>query len=276
MANQTDADTFAARLDAAFSTLRFDQNRVATSFTGVGDLAGSSFEFQLDDFTDVNIDKVEVTAPPVAGQSAVIEFTVNGEVFRSDTNLGASIDKYEIIEFSSLTSPNKLTLRNGGVFADLSSQALADAFRDDIEMSFDLGNGTGSVSFQFGAQTTNTLEVSIGSATTYSLFDGQTPDILSQANAIAAQPLIDDAIDEVTGLMAKVGALQERTTYAANGLSNEITYKDQARSALADTDIAFEATQLALATVQAQSAIAVIAQTQALALDMVGLLKAAS
>lgn len=273
VANQTAADTFAARLDAAFSTLHYSQNRIATSFTGVGDLAGASFEFQLDDFSDVQIDAVRVTAPPSAGQSAVIEFDVSGETFRSNSNLGSSISQYEIIELGSLSSSNKLTLRMGNVQANLSTQTLANEFRRDIEMAFDLGNGSGSVQFQVGASSSDTLSVSIDAASTYRLFGGQTPDILSQTAAGDAQPILEGALHEVTGLMAEVGALQARTTYAANNLNNQILYKDQARAALMDTDIAFEATQLALATVQAKSAIAVLAQTQALASEMVSLLK---
>ncbi len=271
--NQAAADTLAARLDAAFSTLTFSQNRVATSFTGVGGLAGASFEFQLDDFSDVTIESISVSPPPGVGQSSVIEMQVNGETFRSASNLGTNISQYEIIELSSTTTTNKITLRQGNVQADLSTQAAADTFKDNLEAGFGIGAGTGSVSFQIGSASTDTLDVSIGSASTYSLFDGQSIDVLSQGNATAAQPVLDSAIDEVTGLMAEVGSLQARTTYAANGLNSEIQYKDEARAALADTDIAYEATMLALATVKAQSAIAVIAQTQSLAREMVSLVK---
>lgn len=271
--NQADADTFAARLDAAFSTLDFSQNRIASSFTGVGDLAGATFEFQLGDFSDVTIDSLSVTAPSAPGQSATLQIGINGETFQSGSNLGDSISEYEIVELASTTTSNKITLRMGNVEADLSSQALADGFKADIEAGFDLGNGTGSVSFQIGAQSDNTLEVSIGSASINTLFNGQTIDVLSQANATAAQPVIDDAIDTISGLLAEVGALQERTVYAADSLNNEILYKDQARSALADTDIGYEATMLALATVQAQSAIAVLAQTQSMARELVSLVK---
>jgi len=276
VANQADTDIYAARLNAAFSTLTFSQNRFASSFTGVNNLIGATAEFQLGDFSGVDVDSITVTAPPTSSTSAIIEMQVNGETFRTNTNLGDSISEFETVELTSLTTSNKITLRMGDYQVDLSTQTLADDFETNLETSFGLGSGSGSVSFQFGATPENKLDVSIGAATTQKIFAGQTPDISSLANATTAQSILDDAINEVTGLMATVGALQERTTYAANGLNNEILYKDQARSALADTDLAYEATQLALATVQSQSAIAVLAQTQALALDMVGLLKMAS
>ncbi len=274
VSNQSDADIYAARLGAAFSTLSFSQNRYADSFNGVNNLIGATAEFQLGSFTNVDIDRIDVYAPPTSTTSAVLEMEVNGEIFRSNTNLGNSISEFETIELNSLTTSNKITLRMGDYQVDLSLQSLADAFEANLETSFGLGNGSGSVSFQFGASPENKLDVSIGAATTQKLFSGQTPDVASQTSATDAQPILDAALDEVTGLMAEVGALQSRTSYAANNLNNEIVYKDLARSALADTDVAFEATQLALSTVQAQSAIAVLAQTQALALDMVSLLKA--
>lgn len=274
--NQADADIYAARLDAAFSTLTFNQNRIADSFNGVNNLIGATAEFQLGDFTNVDIDRIDVYAPPTSNTSAILEVEVNGEVFRSNSNLGDSISQFETIELNSLTTSNKITLRTGDYQIDLSTQTLADTFEQNLETSFGLGNGSGSVNFQFGASPDNSLNVSIGAATTQKLFGGQTPSVLTQADAVAAQPIIDGAIDEVAGLLADVGALQERTSYAANGLTSEIQYKDEARAALADTDLAYEATALALATVQAQSAIAVIAQTQSLALDMVSLLKASA
>ncbi len=273
VANQADADIYAARLNTAFSTLSFSQNRFASSFTGVNNLIGATAEFQLGDFSSVDIDRIDVTAPPTTSTSAIIEVEVDGEVFRTNTNLGNSISEFETIELNSLTTSNKITLRMGDYQVDLSTQSAADAFETNLETSFGLGTGSGAVSFQFGATPENKLDVSIGAATTQKLFSGQTPSVLSQTAATDAQPILDAAIDEVAGLMAEVGALQQRTSYAANGLNNEILYKDQARAALADTDIAFEATQLALATVQAQSAIAVLAQTHALASEMVSLLK---
>lgn len=273
VANQAGADTFAARLDAAFSTLEFSQNRIADGFTGVGDLAGATFEFQLGDFSEVTIDSLSVTAPPAPGQSAVIEIDVNGETFRSNSNLGDTISEYEIVELTSTTTSNKITLRMGDAEADLSTQVLADGFKDDIEAGFDLGNGTGSVSFQIGAASDNVLEVSIGSASIDRLFGGESIDVLTQAAADDAQPVIEDAITAVSGLLAEVGALQERTAYASDAINNEILYKDAARSALADTDLGYEATMLALATVQAQSAVAVIAQTHSLAQELVSLVR---
>lgn len=273
--SQAAADTYAARLDAAFAGINYSQNRIATSFTGAGDLAGSSFEFQLDNFDNVMIDRIDVSGPATPGASATVEFTVNGELFRSASNLGTSIGARELIEFQSTTTSNKITLRQGNQDIDLSTSGAADSFETLLETSFGLGEGDGSISFQLGETVEGTLEISIGSAATDTLFAGATLDMSSTGSAAAAETVIQSAIDTVTMMMADVGAYQSRTQYAADNISMQITEKESARAALADADIPTEATNLAISTVRAQSAISVLAQTQSLYSYMLNLLEVA-
>ena len=265
VANQTDANTFASRLDAALGGLTFTQNRYATSYTGTGDLAGSTFEFRLDDFANVDVESISVTEAPTASGDAIVEFTVNGETFRSNSDPGTTISEYEVIELASTSTSNVLTLRMGDQSVDLSTASGAADFEEDLAESFGRGEGTGTVSFQIGAQSTNTLEMNIGSATTDKLFSGQSINVLTQSAAGTAETVIDEALTEVGELMATVGSYQARLDFTSNDLSNQILYKDEARGALADTDVAEESTSLALATVQSQTAIAVLAQTNSFA-----------
>ncbi|MFO1242591.1 MAG: flagellin [Rickettsiales bacterium] len=276
VANQTAANTYAARLDAAFSTIDFSQNRIASSFSPTGNLVGSSFEFQLNNFDKVMLNKIDVTGPSTPGGSAVVEFTVNGELFRSASNLGTSIGTRETIEFQSTTTSNKITLRQGSQDIDLSTSSAADAFETLLETAFGVGTGNGSISFQLGETSQDALEVSIGSAATDKLFAGQSLDMSSTSSAATAQTIIQSAIDEVTSMIAEVGSYQARTHYAADNINMQITTKESARSALADTDIPIEATNLAMATVQAKSAISVLTQTQALQNYMLNLLEHAA
>lgn len=273
--NQAAADTYAARLNAAFAPITFSQNRIATSFTGAGNLAGSSFEFQLGDFSNVTIDKIDVLGPASPGASATVEFTVNGELFRSSSNLGTSIGTRETIEFQSTTSNNKITLRQGSQDIDLSTDNAAATFESLLETSFGLGTGSGSISFQLGETVEGALEVSIGSAASDKLFAGQTLDMSSTVTAGTAETLIQSAIDTITYMMADVGSYQARTQYAADNISMQITEKESARASLADTDYPTEATNLAIATVRAKSAISVMAQTQSMYNYMLNLLEVA-
>jgi len=272
--NQAQADTYAARLDAAFSTLTFSQTRPATSFTAAGALAGASAEFRLQDFSDVKVDDIQVYAPPSAGQDAVIDITVNGDVFRSQLGVRSSIGDYEPIVFTNLNNGNEqIVLRNGSVTQDLSTQTLADSFETALKNAFGWGNGNQAVTFQIGENSTDTLRVSIGDASTNRIFGGLTPDVLTQGNATTAQATIAAAKDEITGMMAEVGAAQSRVGYANDYLSLASTSVDAARGALADTDIAYESTQLALAQVMAQTSIAVLAQTFTLSNSLLSLVE---
>lgn len=273
--NQAAADTYAARLNAAFAPIAFSQNRIATSFTGAGNLAGSTFEFQLGDFSNVAIDKIDVTGPASPGATATVEFTVNGELFRSASNLGTSIGTRETIEFQSTTSSNKITLRQGSQDIDLSTANAAANFESLLETSFGLGTGNGSISFQLGETVAGALEISIGSAASDKLFQGQALDMSSTATAAVAGNIIQNAIDTITYMMADVGSYQARTQYAADNISMQITEKESARASLADTDYASEATNLAISTVRAKSAISVLAQTQSMYNYMLNLLEAA-
>ncbi len=273
--NQPAADTYAANLDAAFAGLTFSQNRIASSFNGVNSLVGSTAEFTLGDFSgDVVVDRIDVTAPSGSGTTATIEFDVNGETFRSSGTLGTSIGNYEIIELNSTTTGNKITLRTGNQTIDLSTDAVAATFETTLETSFGFGTGSGTVSFQIGSSPDNKLEFSISSASSEKLFDGADITVDSQFNAATASDALDVAIDRVTGIIANVGSKQQIAQRAQTALENEITNKDAARAALADTDIAFESTSLAINLVRSQSAIAVLSQIPGLYSGLLDVLKA--
>lgn len=275
--NQADADIFAARLDAAFSTLSFYQNRISSSFVPAGQLANASAEFQLKDFSDVTLENVSVTAPAAPGLDAVIDLTINGQTFRSASGLGGILGDYENLVFTNLADGNqKITLRNGSTTIDLSNQANADTFEASLKTAFGFGTGGGSLSFQLGESSADKLNIRISSAKTSALYNGATPDLTTQPNAVAAEIVIDAAIDTVTGLIASVGAYQSRVGYASDSLSSSITALDEARSVLEDADIAQESTNLASATAQQQAAIYVLAQTSGLRSDLLTLLKPAA
>lgn len=274
VSNQTNANTYAARLDTAFSTLTFYQSQFVSSYTGTGSLAGSTFEARLDDFSNARIDEISVTAPPAAGQDAVIEFTLNGELFRSQAGLGNSIGAREQVTFTSTTDGNRvLRLNNGDNDIDLSTSTLADTFKDLLRTNFNLGEGDGQLTFQVGTSTTDTIGVTINSATSDSLFNGESVDLSSSTNATTAQTVIDDAIDQLNEMIALVGAGQARIGYAENVINDTITELESARATLADTDVSYESTQYATAVVQQQAAISVLAQAQTLGANLLDLLQ---
>ncbi len=85
--SQADANNFATRLDAAFSTLEFSQQREVTSFNGTGNLVGASFELNSQNFSGLRVQDVNVTA---GGTASSLEVNISGTTFRA-ANLGQSI-----------------------------------------------------------------------------------------------------------------------------------------------------------------------------------------
>ncbi len=273
VANQANADTYASHLDAAFSGLSFSQTRFVSDFAATGNLTGASVEIKSDDFsTGTTVDNVTVTASPGGGVAPVIQLQVNGETFRSNSNLENNIAENQVIELTSSTSSNKVTIRMGNFSNDISDDTNAATFQSLLRSNFGVGTGNSSVSFQVGSSSSDTLDISIGSASSDSLFNGQTLDITSVADSAIALTALSTASNTILGMMTSVGALQERSQIISSNLSSSITEQEAARSALADTDVAAESISLALSIVQSQSAIAAIAQTQQLQTSLLDLI----
>lgn len=272
VSNQTDANAFANRLTAAFSTMTVYQSRAITSFAGVGVLAGGTGEMQLDDFSSALVDDIEVIASPAAGQDATIQLTINGEVYRS-SNLGDTIGAREMITLSSAENGNRqIRIINGDTEIALGNATAADTFATDLRASLGLGSGSGALSFQVGATDDNSISISLGSAQTDVLFEGEDLDITTAGNAATASTVIDDALDQLNQILAEVGSTQAALGYAYDATTNSINEIDRARAVLADTDIASESTVFAAAVVQQQAAISVLAQTQRLGSNLLSLL----
>lgn len=272
--NQADANSFANRLDAAFAPLNVYQSRQVSNFTGVGQLAGATAEIRLNNFSqNLNINDIRVSESTGVGINASVEIEINGEIFRNAT-LGRSIGANETVTLTSLNDVNNvIRIRNGSTAIDLSSAANAATFEATLNTNFGLGDGDSSISFQFGTTPDDKIDISIRSATSNSLFDDASPALTDQAASAAAQTVLDDAIDELGAIIASVGSSQAVVGFAYDAISNNITTTEAARSALADTDIASEATIFAGAIVQQQAAIAVLAQTQLLGNNLLDLLR---
>ncbi len=85
-------------------------------------------------------------------------------------------------------------------------------------------------------------------------------DITDQDNAVDSLESLDDAISQVSGYRAKLGAYQSRLEKTENHLSNEYASVTEAESRIADTDFAEAAANLATAQIKNEAAISVLAQ----------------
>lgn len=126
--------------------------------------------------------------------------------------------------------------------------------------------------FQVGSTSSDSLKVSISSASANSLFNGQTLEVSSLASAQVAGNALDAAIAKVTALRADVGALQSRFNFASANIESSIQNQDAARGTLLDTDVSAESTAYATAQVQLQAGIAVLAQANQLPQNLLKLI----
>lgn len=276
VANQTQADSYATRLNAAFSGLSFTQKKSITNFLGTGSLNGATASLQQGTGVAPRINAVSVSAPQSAGTDGVIDFTLGDKTFRANVGLGHSIGAHETVKFTNIANSSEvLSVTNGATALDFSTANAAATLQTALTSAFHIDTpGTGT-DFQVGLDASNTLNVSIGSVSSFSLFGGETPDVSSQADALAAQSKLDTARQTVQSLLATVAGKQTSLNYAAANLQQTITAVSQANSALADTDIAAESTDYALNTVKVNAGIAVLAQAMALPNGLLMVLRAA-
>lgn len=281
--SQDNANTFAARLDAALQGLTFYQKRVISSYVGAGDiltngsvtgsLTGTSFELQLEDFADVSISDIRVSPPLTGNTNGIIEFEINGELFRSAGTITDRIGAYGIYRFDSLTNANHfLEMRTGANVTYFRNTDEATNLANALKDAFGFGSGGESLQFQVGTTTQDTLKVNIRNAQTVKLYDGEDINVLTQDSASHASDVLDEAIRLITSIRADVGALQSRFDYAANNVESALQNQDAARGTLLDTDIARESTAYATAQVQLQAGIAVLAQANLLPQNLLKLI----
>lgn len=296
--DQDDADDFAARLNKAVEGLDIFQIRTIKSYSGTGsifptgsttqsgNLTGTTFKMINNDFSDLKIEKIKVEAPVTGGTEALIEMTVNGEVFRSGysnvgatTALGSSIAASGSIGLVSTTDPRKIIqFTNGATQIDITDSAEAEGFQAALERAFGVGEGGSGLSFQVGVNTSDVISVSVRDSGTENIYrddDGNVVlsiaiDTLSGANS--AGSILDNAINTVTAIRADIGALQSRFDYASANVESSIQNQDLARSTFLDTDVADESTKFAGAQVRLQASISVLAQANQIPMQLMKLI----
>lgn len=286
--NQSTADTFAARLDAAFSSLNFYQKRdvsnsafvaagsIYTGTTQTGSLSGASVDLKLSNFVGDNarVSSVRVEAPAAGASDGKITITLaNGEVFQTASGLTDDLDDGSTTTLTSTTNPNHtiqltvgtINLGGSGEAIKFENDSQAAAFQAALEEAFGLGEGQGGLSFQTGTTVSDSITVALASAATGDLYlddDGvfSDLDIGTSAGAEIASSVLDNAINTVAALRATVGALQSRFDFASANITSSIQNTEAARSEFLDVDIADESTKFATSQVRLQASISVLAQ----------------
>lgn len=271
VANQAEANIYAAQVNAAFQGLSFNQTRAISSFkaegaiinsagTSIGSLVGASVSAQLPSFESNKLTTVSVNAPSAGAVDSEVSLTIDGVAYTSrgiGTKLGAN-QTYTLFKAGDSSAFVKFTTGNDAI--DLSTDSNAVAFENALKTAFGVSDDSAALSFQIGTTSTESLGVNIAEASTDALYNGQSLSILTIEGAAKASAAIDVALQTVTSIRAGVGALQSRFNFASANIQISVQNQDASRSELLDTDIAAESTDYATAQVKLQAGISVLAQ----------------
>ena len=311
-------NTIAANIQADLDALTINQVRTFSTTTGgipstnadgtvLAGLSGSNVTLSSTDFDVVNntapvIGAFNVTAFVTATSSFSASTTIGGVAYSTTATTNAVVDAASGVALETLdlddagSGTGVLRLYKGGdattnpndyieinlVPATLNainagSVENAQTLETALNSLFGVGNN-GALSFQVGANVTDSISVSISSALTTTIYaddngDVQTLDITTQANAQQAIEVVGNAISTVIGRRADVGAAISRFNFAASNLEVSISNQDAARGSFLDADVATESTNFATAQVKLQASIAVLAQANALPRNLLTLLQ---
>lgn len=152
----------------------------------------------------------------------------------------------------------------------LTNPELRTQFVNALNIGF--GRAGGGVDFALGTERTDSLRVQISNASSSALYNGQSLNVTTVADAQAAGDALNVAIANVTSIRADVGAMMSRFDFASANIEISLQNQDAARGTLLDTDIASESSAYATAQVQLQAGIAVLAQANLLPQNLLKLI----
>ena len=121
--------------------------------------------------------------------------------------------------------------------------------------------------------TTKTTDTSRSVASSTTSYNAATVDISSQDAAQAAILTIDAALDDVNGIRAEIGAIQNRLDFTVSNLEIASENMSSSQSRIMDADFAAETAIFARNQIMVQAAVAILSQANTmpqLALQLLG------
>ena len=134
------------------------------------------------------------------------------------------------------------------------------------------GTGTSIYTFQVGANTGQTVNVTIP-VMSIGQFSITATTIATAVNATSAIVALDDSLSELNGYRSTIGATINRLTHAIDNLTNVQQNATDSRSKVEDTDYAAATSELARTQIIAQAATAILAQANQQPQSVLSLLK---
>ncbi len=126
----------------------------------------------------------------------------------------------------------------------------------DGVLDFHIGtNANEENTIQFDTSTTNATSSNLGISGT---------GVMEKGDALGSLSSIDEAINQVSGQRANLGAIQGRLQTSVNNLENQTVNLEQARSVIQDADVASESSKLASASIVKSAGISTLSQANGL------------
>lgn len=249
-----------------------------TRLQGVAGVAGGIAMIRTADPTNVDIRDFKYVANNGADTN-VLTVQVNGETWTA-ADVPDAIADGDIILFNNGRGEgftiNFTGLSTLGTVPNTDINNIRDSLQDrnDFVAALNIGfsrAGSG-LKFAVGSQVSDSINITLRSAKTESLYNGQSLTVTSATSAAIAADALDAAIKVVSAIRADVGALQSRFNYAAANVESSLQNQDAARGVLLDTDVAAESSAFATAQVQLQAGISVLAQANLLPQNLLKLI----
>jgi len=151
---------------------------------------------------------------------------------------------------------------------------LNDSYDDgDLDGRYVIVDAQGDKTFQVGADnaTNNTIGFSLSAATAAALGLTNT-ELTTLTDARSAITDVDNAIETINTLRARLGAIQNRLEFTISNLDNIAQNIQASESTIRDTDFAEEITNFTRSQILVQAATAMLAQANALPQNVLALL----
>jgi len=286
MASDSDKATFQIGHNAQ-QTISITLNDMSASALGTKDavLQGTTT------YASTAVTFSEVTG---AADADTVSVTIDGQTFTSDALISSVItDETALAAHFTGLSDDYLgwTITNTGAEVTFSKNAdyvggtTGGVANDTAQTNIStLASGAANAGDAVTVTTTGTADftaVATDGAATYTVGVGSSAelesiadiDLLLMTTATTAIDSIDEALLDVGKERSKLGAFQNRLTFAVNNMTNMSANTAAARSLIADADYAAESSSLAKNQILQQAGTAMLAQANAQAQSVLSLLK---
>ncbi|MFD5850695.1 flagellin [Cytobacillus pseudoceanisediminis] len=266
---QKEVDQLVEEMDRISSTTEFNTKKLLDgSLKGVTEELGSvSFDNQGD---KALFDSVVATTPAVAGTpGSEANETINVKITDYDATAGTYSMEWTTQDGQSntitgiaatggaqtiATADGSYSLTLGALTSDSIGKEATFTSRASIEEYAD-----SSLSFQIGANSSQTMRVGIGDMSSTAL-NVKGIDVTSAGSAEAAITAVNKAIEDVSAQRSKLGAYQNRLEHTINNLGTSSENLTAAESRVRDVDMAKEMMEQTKNSILSQAAQAMLAQ----------------